>query len=166
MNRSRCTWTGAARQRPISSLRPLQRKVGPTFRVLDRQKYTAVNQAGFQVDILRREPIGHDPHPHRLSADEDDFGVAQAPGAHVLLDSPPFTAVIVASNGDMARMNTLHPLTFARFKRWLSGLPGRDAVKRRRDKLQADVVEAAVREYLPNIESDFAGTGMPPVPPK
>ena len=149
-----------------SSMIGILRKVDSTFRVLDRQKYTAVNQAGFQVDILRREPIGHDPHPHRLSADEDDFWVAQAPGAHVLLDSPPFTAVIVASNGDMARMNTLHPLTFARFKRWLSGLPGRDAVKRRRDKLQAEVVEAAVHGYLPNVEADFAGTEMPPVPQK
>ena len=142
----------------------LLKKVDPSFRLRRSQKYTAVNDRGFEVDvIIRRQPVEGDPHSIRLSADEDDFWVAQAPNAHLLLDAPPFSAVIVASNGDMARMNTLHPLSFARFKRWMAQLPGRDPRKRQRDELQATAVERVVREYLPQFERDFLEPEIPPV---
>lgn len=129
------------------------RKVDATFRLRQSQKYTAVNKDGFEVDIIRRLQEGDDPHPIRLSEDEDDFWVAQAPRAQDLLDAPGFSAVIVATNGDMARMNTLHPMVFVEFKRWMSNLQDRDALKRRRDALQARVVEQALREYLPHLAS-------------
>ena len=51
----------------------------------------------------------------------------------------------------MARMNTLHPLDFAEFKRWMGEQPDREALKRRRDVLQADVVEELVRTRLPHL---------------
>ena len=115
------------------------------------QKCTAVNKDGFEVDIMRRERAGDDPHPIKLSAENDDFWVAQARRANVLLDSPGFSAVIVVSNGSMARMNTVHPATFATFKRWLSSQPEREALKRRRDVLQADAVQALLEKYLPQL---------------
>ena len=37
------------------------------------QKYTAVNKDGFEVDIIRREQVADDPHPVRLSDDEEDL---------------------------------------------------------------------------------------------
>jgi hypothetical protein len=98
--------------------------------------------------------VSDDPHPIRLSDDEDDFWVAQAPRAQELLDSPQFSAVIVATNGDMARMNTLEPMAFVRFKQWMSALSQRDPLKRRRDALQAKAVEDVVREYLPQWTED------------
>ena len=127
------------------------RKVDSTFRVRDARKYTAVNQHGFEVDIIRHMKDGDDPPPIRLSEEEDDFWVAQAPRAQELLDAPAFSAVIVATNGDMARMNTLHPLAFADFKRWMSQRQDREALKRRRDSLQALAVEEVVRDYLPHL---------------
>ncbi|MEY4713609.1 MAG: hypothetical protein RIS88_3059 [Pseudomonadota bacterium] len=136
-----------------SSMLGVLHKVDATFKVRRTQKYTAVNQDGFEVDIIRRMKQADDPHPVRLSPDEDDFWVAQAPRAQDLLDAPGFTAVIVATDGDMARMNTLHPLAFASFKRWMSGLKDRDALKRRRDALQAQVVERVVRDYLPQLQT-------------
>lgn len=136
-----------------SSMLGVLKKVDKTFRLKDLDKYTAVNQDGFEVDILRREQQGEDPHPIRMSDDEDDFWVTQARQAHVLMDAPPFSAVIVASNGTMARMNTLHPLAFTRFKRWMSSQQDRDPLKRRRDALQAEVVEAMVKEYLPQWQA-------------
>ena len=151
-----------ALKRVDSSMLGVLKKVDATFRVRRSQKYTAVNKDGFEVDIIRREPVDGDPHPLRLSSDEDDFWAAQAPNAHILLDSPPFSAVIVASNGEMARMNTLHPLAFAKFKHWMSGLPGRDSKKRERDELQATAVEAVVHEFLPQYERDY----VPPASPK
>jgi hypothetical protein len=69
----------------------------------------------------------------------------------VLLDSPGFSAVIVATNGSMARMNTVHPATFVAFKRWLAAQPDREALKRRRDVLQADAVQTLLDGYLPKV---------------
>ena len=140
-----------------SSMLGVLRKVDKTFRLKDLDKYTAVNQDGFEVDILRREQQGEDPHPIRMSDDEDDFWVTQARQAHVLMDAPPFSSVIVSSSGAMARMNTLHPLAFARFKRWMSVQRDRDPLKRRRDALQAEVVESMVKEYLPQWQAAPTG---------
>jgi len=146
--RKRVAFATALSKVDVSMLGVLQ-KVDPTFRIRDAQKYTAVNKDGFEVDIIRRVQVGDDPHPIRLSDQDDDFWVAQAPRAQELLDSAQFSAVIVATNGAMARMNTLEPMAFVRFKQWMSALPERDPLKRRRDALQASSVEDVVQEYLP-----------------
>jgi hypothetical protein len=108
-----------------SSMLGVLKKVDPTFRIRQSQKYTAVNKDGFEVDIIRR--------------------------ANVLLDAPGFSAVIVASNGTMARMDTVHPATFVAFKRWMADQTGREALKRRRDALQADAVQSLMETYLPHL---------------
>ncbi len=137
--------------RVSSSMLGVLKKLDATFRMRQSQKYTAVNKDGFEVDIIRREQAGDDPHPIKLSAEDEDFWVAQARRANVLLDAPGFSAVIVASNGSMARMNTVHPATFVAFKRWLSTQTDREAMKRRRDALQADAVQALMDDYLPQL---------------
>jgi len=58
-------------------------------------------------------------------------------------------AVIVASNGSMARMKTAHPATFVTFKRWLANQVECDALNRRQDVLQADAVQVLPDKYLP-----------------
>ena len=108
-----------------SSMLGVLKKVDPTFRIRQSQKYTAVNKDGFEVDIIRR--------------------------ANVLLDAPGFSAVIVATNGTMARMDTVHPATFVAFKRWMADQTGREALKRRRDALQADAVQSLMETYLPHL---------------
>ncbi len=59
--------------------------------------------------------------------------------------------MIISASGGMARMTTVSPVAFARFKRWLSGQSGRDTMKRGRDALQAEIVEQIVAEYLPHL---------------
>lgn len=132
-----------------SSMLGVLKKVNSTFRIRKSQQYTAVNKDGFEVDIIHRERAEDDPHPIKLSEDDEDFWVAQARRANVLLDAPGFSAVIVATNGTMARMNTVAPATFVAFKRWLAGLRDREPLKRRRDALQADAVQRLVDDYLP-----------------
>ena len=66
-------------------------------------------------------------------------------------DSPGFSAVILGSNGSMARMNTVHPRTFVAFKRWLSIQTERQAMKRSRDVLQAEAVQELLEKYLPHL---------------
>ena len=134
-----------------SSMLGVLKKVDATFRMRQSQKYTAVNKDGFEVDIIRREQTGGDPHPIKLSDEDEDFWVVQARRANVLLDSPGFSTVIVATNGTMARMNTVHPATFVAFKRWLAGQADRDPLKRRRDVLQADAVQELLKRYLPQV---------------
>jgi hypothetical protein len=137
--------------RVSTSMLGVLQKVDSTFRMRRSQKYTAVNKDGFEVDIIRREQAGDDPHPIKLSDEDEDFWVAQARRANVLLDSPGFSAVIVASNGSMARMNTVHPATFVAFKRWMATQTEREAMKRRRDALQADAVQELLEKYLPQL---------------
>jgi hypothetical protein len=137
--------------RVSTSMLGVLKKVDATFRIRKSQKYTAVNKDGFEVDIIRREQAEDDPHPIKLSNEDDDFWVAQARRANVLLDSPGFSAVIVASNGSMARMNTVHPATLVAFKRWMSTQTEREAMKRRRDALQADAVQELLEKYLPQL---------------
>lgn len=134
-----------------SSMLGVLKKVDASFRMRQRQKYTAVNKDGFEVDIIRREQTDDDPHPIKLSDEDEDFWVVQARRANVLLDSPGFSSVIVATNGTMARMNTVHPTTFVAFKRWLAAQADRDPLKRRRDVLQADAVQQLVDQYLPQV---------------
>jgi hypothetical protein len=140
-----------------SSMLGVLKKVDSSFRIRKSQKYTAVNKDGFEVDIIRRERADNDPHPIKLSDEDEDFWVVQARRANVLLDSPGFSAVIVATNGTMARMNTVHPATFVAFKRWMANQADREALKRRRDVLQADTVQTLLDKYLllsPTVAAD------------
>ena len=129
------------------------RKVHASFRLRSGQKYTAVNQDGFEIDIIRREQAQDDPHPIKLNAiqaqnDIEDFWVAQARRAHVLMDGPSYSAVVVATNGAMARMHTVHPKTFVSFKQWMSKQKDREPLKRRRDALQAQTVATMIEKYF------------------
>ncbi len=134
-----------------SSMINLLRKVDPTFALREFQRYTAVNDKGFEVDIIRREAKDLDPHPLRLTDAEDEFAAVQAPKAGILLNSPKFSSMIISTSGHMARMNTIAPKTFIDFKRWMGERPDRDPLKKSRDILQADLVEELVREYLPHL---------------
>jgi hypothetical protein len=139
-----------------SSMVGILRQVDPTFSIRNDQKYTAVNSKGFEVDILRREAIDNDPHPVRLSDDDDDFWVTQARNAGMLLSAPRFSSVIVSNAGYMARMNTISPVVFSQFKRWMSEQDDRENLKRSRDKRQAEVVDLLVAEYLPHLLTEPA----------
>ena len=60
-----------------SFLQVLQ-KADKTFRIRDDQLYTAVNDKGFEVDVVRRMAKDtEDPHPLRLSDAENDFWAVQ-----------------------------------------------------------------------------------------
>jgi hypothetical protein len=141
----------------VSMLQVLQR-ADPTFVRKEGQAEIAINAKGFEVDFLRRQPEGDDPHPFRFSDDEDDLWPVQAVRAPVLTNAPRFDHVVVAATGRMARMRTVSPQTFVEFKRWMAAhAANRPELKRRRDLRQADVVQALLDEgLLP---------GGPPTPP-
>ena len=85
-------WDARQRIRFVSDIEKLDMSVlkilklaDPTFQRKDGQNETAINAKGFEVDFLRRQPEGDDPHPFRFSTDEDDLWPVQARRASVLL---------------------------------------------------------------------------------
>ncbi len=78
----------------LSMLRVLQ-LADPTFQRKEGQNETAINARGFEVDFLRRQPEGDDPHPFRFSDDERDLWPVQARRASVLTNAPRFVDPLV-----------------------------------------------------------------------
>lgn len=131
-------------ERLDSSLLGIFQKVDKTFLLREDQKYTAVNAAGFEIDVIRRSAHGKagiDPHPLRVSAFEDDFWAVQVSSGQALLDGKRFAQMVVATSGNMAAMHAPSPDSFVRIKTELSKARDRDPLKSRKDKLQAIVVQ-------------------------
>jgi len=120
-----------------------------SFRRKDGQAETAIDDKGFEVDFLRREPVDGDPHPFRFTDDEDDIWPVQAERAAVLTSAPRFEHLVISATGRMALMRTIDPAAFVEFKRWMAAAaPNRLKAKRRRDALQADIVQQLLDEGL------------------
>ncbi|MGQ0711895.1 MAG: GSU2403 family nucleotidyltransferase fold protein [Rhodoferax sp.] len=141
-------WDARKRVRFMADVQHLQRSVLSVLQEADASFQrkalaleTAVNAKGFMVDFLRRVPVDGDPHPLRLSPQEDDLFAVQAQRAQVLTESPVFEHLVVGATGAMALMRTIDPGVFVNFKRWLSRQPGREPIKRQRDATQADAVQ-------------------------
>jgi hypothetical protein len=141
-----------AMQKLDSSLIGLLRKVDASFEVVEDQHYTARNNDGFEVDVIRRPATEIDPHPLRMSDAEDDFWAAQVSMGEKLVSARRFEQVVVATSGAMALMRTVHPLDFARIKMTLSQEADREPNKRGKDALQAEIVQALVANYLPHLQ--------------
>jgi hypothetical protein len=136
-------------QRLDTSLLAVLQKADATFERKAGQLETAINAKGFEVDFLRRQIVDDDPHPYRFTADEGDLFPVQAERAAVLTSAPSFEHIVIAATGTMALMRTVAPATFVLFKRWLSSeAPQREPAKRRRDLLQATVVQQLLDEQL------------------
>jgi hypothetical protein len=134
-----------------SSLIGVLRKVDPSFEMVEDQLYTARNQDGFEVDIIRRAAKDADPHPLRMSDDEDDFWAVQVSMGEKLHSARRMDQVVVSTSGEMALMRTVHPLDFARIKLALSKQVGRDPNKSGKDALQSRIVTELANEYLPHL---------------
>lgn len=142
------TYTARMARSDARSLITVLRKADPSFQVKREQLQTAVNDAGFEIDIIRRQVTGDDPHPLRMSDEEDDFWAVQVDQGEKIASSRKFEHLVVAASGEMAMMRTLHPLDFIRLKQELAKRPGRDPLKAPKDRLQAQVVQQLWDEYL------------------
>ena len=132
-----------------SSLLKVLQRADKTFERKLGQNETAINAQGFEVDFLRRQTEGDDPHPFRFSDDEGDLWPVQAARASVLTNAPRFEHPVISATGRMAMMHTVAPTTFVAFKRWMAeSAPHRPEPKRRRDLRQADIVQALLDEGL------------------
>ena len=141
-------------QRLDSSLMGIFRKADKTFRVRPDQLQTAVNDEGFEIDVIRRQAVDGDPHPLPMSDKEDDLWAVQVPSGNQLVSARRHEQMVVSPRGDMALMRTVHPMDFVRIKTALAKTLGRDPVKRPKDALQAQVVQHLWDEYLVHLRQD------------
>ena len=132
-----------------ASMLSVLKRADATFERKAGQNETAINARGFEVDFLRRQPIENDPHPFRFSEDEGDLWPVQAVRASVLTTAPRFEHAVIAVSGRMVLMHTIAPAAFVEFKRWMAEkAPHREEAKRRRDRLQADIVQELLDQKL------------------
>ncbi|ACB34620.1 conserved hypothetical protein [Leptothrix cholodnii SP-6] len=132
-----------------ASMLSILQRADPTFERKEGQYETAINARGFEVDFLRRQPVDDDPHPFCFSADEGDLWPVQAVRASVLTSAPRFEHLVISATGRMVVMRTIAPASFVEFKRWLAEkAPQREETKRRRDRLQADIVQELLDQKL------------------
>ena len=129
-------------------------KADPTFRVMSDQKQTAINDAGFEVDIIRRAAVDGDPQPFKLSKFEEDLWAVQIKDGNTMLGAKKFSQVIVSETGHMAIMDTIDPRMFAALKSRLADLPSRDPKKRPKDRLQAQLVQELISLYMPQFHNE------------
>lgn len=149
-------WDARKRVRFMTDLRKAETSVlgvlqraDPTFVRKEGQNETAINAKGFEVDFLRRQPEGDDPHPFRFSDDEGDLWPVQAVRAKVLTTAQRFEHVVVSATGRMTLMHTIAPEAFVEFKRWMAKkAPQRPEPKRRRDLRQAEIVRRLLDQGL------------------
>jgi hypothetical protein len=71
-----------------------------------------------------------------------------------VIGAPKFHQVVVSTAGSMARMTTLHPMAFVRFKRELANAPTRTPNDAWLDAAEADSVETLVQQYLPQLAKE------------
>src|SRR5690606_7034214 len=97
-----------------------------SFGRMDDQIYTLVNKDGYQVDLIKRDEGQQRPEPAQLWENEEDFWAVKVRNMDWLLSSPRFSSVVIAANGEMAKLETVDPRAFVLFKYWLSDRPDRD----------------------------------------
>lgn len=136
----------------IKSLIEVLKIADPSFKARSDQKETAVNDKGFEVDIVRRIARDGDPHPLPMSDDEEDLWAVQVAGADTILGAPRFSQMVVAETGHMAMMTTMSPKVFVTIKKMIAASPNRDPRKRNKDALQATVVAELIHQRLPQFK--------------
>lgn len=142
-------------------------KADKTFKKLGSQSYTAANDQGFMVDLIK--PALNPPWKRDalLKPVDADLVPVEIPNLEWLLSSQKFTSIVVDTTGMPAKMVCPDPRAFAVHKKWISLQAHREAEKRSRDSFQAQAVieltaskfthlalNKAELGYFPNSELD------------
>lgn len=132
-------------KREFSMVRLLQ-EADPTFERNEDNKASAINNGSFSVDFLRRKECQHYSDAISMTKYEGDVYPVQALRSQVFLNSPRYEQVVIGQSGAMALMRTIDPSVFVKFKFWMSEQTSREALKRHRDRRQAQAVQRLLEE--------------------
>lgn len=144
----------------------LLRRIDRSFE-RDKSRFRAVNREGYLVDFIK--PLPNPPWAEQREQisngqNSEDLIAAGMHGLQWLESAPPFEAMAIDEAGMPLTIVAPDPRAFAVHKLWLSGRPDRPAVKRQRDRLQAEAVAQLVARYL--LHLPFEETDLTAIPLK
>ncbi len=140
----------------------LLKKADNSFQISDRQKFRAINNKGYMVDLITAPK-----NPPHLVNDfartlEDDLDIAEIEKLEWLISAPRIECYPIAFDGIPVRVTVPDPRAFAVHKYFVSKQANREPVKKRRDESQSRLVIDIVSNYLPEfIFSDQALRNFP-----
>lgn len=130
------------------------RRVDTSFATRGRGDFRASNRDGYLVDLICPQP--KDPlreAPNRLTDAVDDFVAAEIKGLAWLANAPRYSECVIDDDGFPVQIATIDPRVFALHKAWLAEQDDRSALKRHRDRSQAEAVGEMSKKYL-NLSFD------------
>lgn len=140
----------AAASPPRTDLLSALRRVDKTFRVQRTKRYQAVNDDGYEVELLAA-PSMHATLPSGFPFDPMYSLVEQ----EWLLQGRPLAGVAIAQDGKPAPLFVPDPRFMALHKMWLANKPTRSALKRDKDALQGPLLLDAVCQFMPDYALDI-----------
>jgi hypothetical protein len=141
----------AGRRIDGSGLLSILKKADPSFELIRKRSFRAVNRKGYMVDLLKPEPRPvHLVEKRRMGAN-GDLEAEEIRNLQWLISAPKFTQGVIGDDGYPATLVASDPRAFALHKLWLSRQTDREPIKRRRDREQAIAVCRLVLQYLPHL---------------
>jgi hypothetical protein len=125
------------------------RKIDKSFTVMDKQNFRAVNDRGFMVDLIRPMPKPPWKKQPDMVGEKADLKAADIQHLDWYLSAPKLRQIVIGEDGFPAPFTVPDPRVFALHKLWLSRQPGRDTLKKPKDREQAFLVAELVTRYLP-----------------
>lgn len=124
--------------------------VDPTFAVNTEREFQARNAKAYEVELLvapsRAATLGPRERPRAVPLPEQEW----------LLLGRPVDQVVPCRDGSAARVIAPDPRWFALHKLWLADKPGRNPLKRGKDRRHGQAVLSAVAEAMPQYPLDAA----------
>lgn len=128
------------------------RKTDKSFTLMDRQNFSAVNDRGFMVDLIRPMPKPPWKKQPDMIGKKADLKAADVQHLDWYLSAPKLRQIVIGEDGFPAPFTVPDPRVFALHKLWLSKQPGRDPLKKPKDRAQAFLVAELVMRYLPHTK--------------
>jgi hypothetical protein len=125
------------------------RKIDKSFTVMEKQNFRAVNDRGFMVDLIRPMPKPFWKKQPDMVGKNADLKAADIQHLDWYLSAPKLRQIVIGEDGFPAPFTVPDPRIFALHKLWLSRQPGRDPLKKPKDREQAFLVAELVTRYLP-----------------
>ena len=142
--------TQAQRNRP--SLFSVLRSIDASFQINSKKPYQAVNQAGYEVELLAA------PSTHPLPRDAQFDPMASLVEQEWLLRGRPISCVVATVRHRACPLYVPDPRWMAMHKLWLAQKPGRNPAKKPKDERQGNVLLDAARYFLKDtypLDLDF-----------
>lgn len=141
----------AEEQASEAALWQLLKAVDPTFTVNSERDFQVRNAKAYEVELLvapsRAATLGPGDRPKPITLPEQEW----------LLLGRPVDQVVPCRDGSPARIVAPDPRWFALHKLWLADKPGRNPLKRPKDRKQGTALLDAVAEAMPHypLDGDF-----------